>query len=304
MAKFLNTTLLNEWIPRLINETAKELVIIVPYIKTSERIYNYLFEANKRGVETTLIYRENKLSQPERDKLSKLDNLNLMHHPNVHAKCYYNEKYLIIGSMNLYEYSELNNREMGVLLYTETQLGDEDEWAVGEIHADEDVVADAINEIKRIINGAQLEKKSRETIEGGFEMKIIKTERELMQERCAELNKFFVFKRFEIVEEFNELIPTCLNYFDNIDVAITHRAEIKLNYNDDRIKNVFEKFRPHNRLFKFNGYKLFWKKPENKIFLYPDRTKPIWQNNDGEIELQNFKNGIDEVVRFLRPFIN
>lgn len=38
MAKFLNTTLLNEWIPKLINETQKELVIIVPYIKTSERI--------------------------------------------------------------------------------------------------------------------------------------------------------------------------------------------------------------------------------------------------------------------------
>ncbi len=116
MAKFLNTDLLNEWILRLIEETERELIIIVPYIKTSGRVYKQLFEANKRGVETTIVYRENKLTPEEKRKFEALDNLNLMHHPNVHAKCYYNEKYMIIGSVNLYEYSEKNNREMGVLI--------------------------------------------------------------------------------------------------------------------------------------------------------------------------------------------
>ena len=57
MAKFLNTDLLNEWITRLIEETERELIIVVPYIHTSSRIYNHLYEANKRGVETTLVYR-------------------------------------------------------------------------------------------------------------------------------------------------------------------------------------------------------------------------------------------------------
>ena len=42
MAKFLNTASLNEWIPKLIEETKRELIIIVPYIKTSDRMYNYL----------------------------------------------------------------------------------------------------------------------------------------------------------------------------------------------------------------------------------------------------------------------
>ena len=48
MAIFLNTTKLNEWIPKLINETKKELVIIVPYIKTSDKMYvDDILEASK-----------------------------------------------------------------------------------------------------------------------------------------------------------------------------------------------------------------------------------------------------------------
>ncbi len=87
MAKFLNTALLNEWIPKLIEETKSELMIIVPYIKTSDRMYNYLQEANNRGVHTVLIYRENKLLANEKAKLAALENLDLMYHPNIHCKC-------------------------------------------------------------------------------------------------------------------------------------------------------------------------------------------------------------------------
>jgi phosphatidylserine/phosphatidylglycerophosphate/cardiolipin synthase-like enzyme len=112
MAKFLNTKGLSEWIPKIIEETERELVIITPYMQLSDKIYENLVEANARGVETIIIYRENKLSENDRAKLLAIDNLNLFHHPNLHAKCYYNEKYLLIASMNLYAYSEKNNREI------------------------------------------------------------------------------------------------------------------------------------------------------------------------------------------------
>ena len=84
-------------------------------MQLSDRIYQCLVAANKRGVETVIIYRENKMKPRERAMLDVIDNLNLMHHPNIHAKCFYNEDYLLIGSMNLYEYSEKNNREMAIL---------------------------------------------------------------------------------------------------------------------------------------------------------------------------------------------
>lgn len=37
-----------------------------------------------------------------------------MFYEKLHAKCYLNEDVGIITSMNLYEFSELNNREMGI----------------------------------------------------------------------------------------------------------------------------------------------------------------------------------------------
>ena len=117
MPKFLNTQGLSTWIPRIIEETERELVIITPYMQLSDKIFNLLIEANERGVETIIIYRENKLSEKDKEKLKSIDNLNLMHHPNIHAKCYYNENFLLIASINLYEYSEKNNREMGILLH-------------------------------------------------------------------------------------------------------------------------------------------------------------------------------------------
>ena len=49
MNKFLNTSGLREWIPKMIAEAKKEMVIIVPYIKTSEKVYQSLVDADKRG---------------------------------------------------------------------------------------------------------------------------------------------------------------------------------------------------------------------------------------------------------------
>lgn len=60
--------------------------------------------------------KKSNLNRNEEDLLYRLDNLELYYLDNLHAKCYFNEENMIISSMNMYEYSEKNNREMGVLL--------------------------------------------------------------------------------------------------------------------------------------------------------------------------------------------
>lgn len=156
MAIFLNTPKLNHWIPKLIQESEKELILVVPYIQTSDNIYESLQTADKNNVEITLIYRENKLSEKEKLKLISLKNLNLLHHPNIHCKCYFNGQLLIVGSMNLYDYSEINNREMGVLIHHTSlnQKGEEDDWSCGD---DKALFDDAITEIREIVNGSKIE---------------------------------------------------------------------------------------------------------------------------------------------------
>ena len=295
MATFLNTASLNEWIPKLIEASERELIIIVPYIKVSDRVYNYLKEANQRGVETVIVYREDKLTTKEKAKLQELDNLNLMHHPNIHCKCYYNEHYLIITSMNLYEYSEKNNREMGVL-FEKSKL----------MYSGEDsLFENALEEIREIINGAQLEKKSRETAEEGFIIEIIKNEKEKTEEACNELNKFFGHKKFEAEKKLNnQWYCVCKNYFDKINLTITHRAELELKMDEDKIKDVYRAFRSNYNEYLIQGYKIYWNGIDQEIMIYVDKryTKPENQRTQEE-NYMLLKKGADETITYLRNFL-
>jgi len=296
MAKFLNTDLINEWLPRLISETQRELVIIVPYIKTPDRIYQHLLDANRRGVETTLIYRENHLLQQERAKFEALDNLNLMHHPNVHAKCYYNETYLIICSMNLYEYSSKNNREMGILLHRNSidgPYGDRD---------DEKLFLDAVKEIRSIINGAHIERASRETDTEGFEMEIIKTQKEKEEENCRFLNKHFGHKRFEVVQRGDKWSSICHNYFDKIHLVMEHRATLVLDLEEGRKEELFRRIAPKDKEFRFPGYKFYWNWHKSDMHLYPDTKHPLCKDLSGQDELHFMRKGVDELISFIRQY--
>jgi hypothetical protein len=262
-------------------------------------MYNCLYEANKRGVETTLVYRENKLTDSEKAKFQSLDNLNLMHHPNVHTKCYFNEKYLIITSMNLYEYSEINNREMGVLFHRNDL-----EKNFGSAADTEQVFKDAINEIRAIINSSHFEKKSRETIDLGFEMDIIKTDKEKVLEHCVKLNKVFLNKKFEPVETNNSCYPVCKDYFDKIDVTLNHRVEFTLNLPEPRLNEIYQKFIKQYNEFMIENFKLYWNHYKSTIYLYPNSKSNVW-NNDSETETrQHLKKGIDETIVILKKYLN
>lgn len=299
MAKFLNSAELRDWIPRVINEAERELVIIVPFIKTSKLLYESLFNANKRGVETTIVYRENTLPSDERKKLFALDNLNLLHHPNVHAKCYLNEMYLIIASMNLYEYSEKNNREMGVLLFDQASEITKENIAGKDVEA----IENGRIEINAVLNSATLEKKSRETLAEGFEMKIIKTKWDIAQDLCLVLNKEFENKRFKVENLHNKPICKCENYFDKIDVYFDDsRIEIVLNMGQDVIEMIFRRFKPNYDEFSFRYFKCYWNHPKQSVYLYPDSKFEMWREGKKEEMLHLYKNGINDVIKFLRLY--
>lgn len=195
MAEFLNTKKIREYIEKIIETAERELVIISPYLQIDEHLIKLLKNADARGVETTLVYKEQKVNDAEKNKLKQIDNLNLLHHPNIHCKTYYNERYLIITSMNLFDYSQRNNREMGVLFRrtNEESTGWNDNKNDKD---DESIFQDAIAEIKSIINSSEFEKDSRETKTIGFEMEIIKTNYDLIVEKCNNYNKFSKNKKF------------------------------------------------------------------------------------------------------------
>jgi len=116
MAKFLTTKGTSSCIEDIIRNAKDELVLVSPYLRLSEKFFQRLKEADRQNVKIYLIYGKNKLKPEEKRQLQQLKNLSLYFCKELHAKCYFNEETMVITSMNMYEYSENNNWEMGVLV--------------------------------------------------------------------------------------------------------------------------------------------------------------------------------------------
>lgn len=62
------------------------------------------------------MYGKSDLRPAEAEWLADLSFVRTSFCKNLHAKCYINERQCIITSLNLYEFSQVNNNEMGILL--------------------------------------------------------------------------------------------------------------------------------------------------------------------------------------------
>jgi hypothetical protein len=116
MAEFLTTHGTAFYLERIISEARERLVLVSPYLKVSRLLAERLHDADRSGVPLTLVYGKEELRDEERTALGRLSGLTAYFLPHLHAKCYANERHMVITSMNMYEFSEKTNREMGVLL--------------------------------------------------------------------------------------------------------------------------------------------------------------------------------------------
>ena len=138
MIRFLTTSGIASHIEDLIRTAESRVVLVSPYLQFSENFVHRLMDADSRGVEVAIIYGKDRLSDEVRDVLGKLNRLRLHYYEHLHAKCYLNEHEMVIGSMNLYEYSEKKNREMGVL-----------------VTSDEEVYQEAVAEVASIVRASK-----------------------------------------------------------------------------------------------------------------------------------------------------
>lgn len=114
MPKFLNTTAVSYHLEELIKSTKERLVLISPYLQFSDRIKEHISYLNNLKRDIRIVYRENKLHPDENNWMEKQIGVRTSICKNLHAKCYLNENEAIITSMNLYEFSQQKNNEMGI----------------------------------------------------------------------------------------------------------------------------------------------------------------------------------------------
>jgi phosphatidylserine/phosphatidylglycerophosphate/cardiolipin synthase-like enzyme len=121
MAKYLRTSSISAELENLIRDAKKELYIISPYLKLSDHIKELLNDKEREKVEVRIIFGKQELAPAEMSYLEELKYVRLYFSKNLHAKCYLNESKMIITSMNLYEFSQQNNKEMGILIDTSNE---------------------------------------------------------------------------------------------------------------------------------------------------------------------------------------
>ena len=114
MAKFLNTTGISYHLEELVKGTKEKLILISPYLRFTDRVKEHISNLNIQKKDIRIIYRENKLQLEENNWLESQIGVRTSICKNLHAKCYLNENEVIITSMNLYEFSQQNNNEMGI----------------------------------------------------------------------------------------------------------------------------------------------------------------------------------------------
>lgn len=122
MAKFLDTEGVNMYLARIIKDARERVLLVSPYLKFSDRIKEFITDKNHLNIDVRIVYGK---EEPKADVLNWLNNLphvRTSYCKNLHAKCYLNEELCIITSMNLYEFSQQNNNEIGVLFSRQNDL--------------------------------------------------------------------------------------------------------------------------------------------------------------------------------------
>ena len=154
MAKFLNTSATNYFLEELIKSAEDRLILISPFLRLNDRIKELLEDKNRLKIDVRVVYGKSELQPGEISWLTELSYLRTSYCKNLHAKCYLNEELCIVTSLNLYEFSQINNNEMGVLIRRSE---------------DAELYKDAYEEAQRIIRISDEVRISVETVEKAAE---------------------------------------------------------------------------------------------------------------------------------------
>jgi phosphatidylserine/phosphatidylglycerophosphate/cardiolipin synthase-like enzyme len=123
MATFLSTTGVSFHLERIISGAKEQVLLISPYLRTNARIREFLAERERARIDIRVVYGKTELGADEAEWLRGRPGIRVRFCKNLHAKCYVNERLALITSMNLHEFSQINNNEMGILVDRQEEPG-------------------------------------------------------------------------------------------------------------------------------------------------------------------------------------
>jgi hypothetical protein len=115
MSSFITTAKISSLIETIIKESEDFIILISPFLQIHSRLKKLIERKLKTSKVSICFVCRNNIPLDEKIWIQTLDSkVTIVFHDNLHAKCYLNEKSAIVTSINLYEYSMINNIEFGV----------------------------------------------------------------------------------------------------------------------------------------------------------------------------------------------
>ena len=146
MTQILSSSETTVCIEKIITKAESKLTIISPYVKIHHRLNNILLEKQDSNIEFDFVYGKNSdIDKKLINDIKLFKNFKILHNKNLHAKIYANEKQCLITSMNLYDFSQAHNYEIGVLINKDEEPNE---------------FLDVMTIQKRIIRGSELQHSS------------------------------------------------------------------------------------------------------------------------------------------------
>ena len=124
MAEFLTANGISDNLEKLIKNSEERLFLVSPYLQIADSLKDLIKVRDSLSIDIRVVYRKDvEINAKDKSFLQELTSVRIFACENLHAKCYLNENTAIIASMNLYQYSQQNNREMGIKVEREDESG-------------------------------------------------------------------------------------------------------------------------------------------------------------------------------------
>lgn len=268
MAEFLTTVGTSYHIENIIKSAEDFLLLVSPYLKISNVLLERILDADKKGVKISFIYGKENLTQTEHNKINKLKNINIFYADNLHAKCYCNEDQAIISSMNLYEFSERNNREMSILVNKRSE---------------NKIYKEVLEEINSIKNNSIIEQQSFVSSSKDKDKKELSSEekRELFISKISDmfLKRYTGYKYKKAKDELN-----IYNFpYQNVNLTVDYILKFKF-----KLSRYILRKAENNLLYELRdalkNYRCYWNSPKYEIWIYPYQDYNVGYQGDELIE--------------------
>ncbi len=112
--KILSTRKTSALIEEIVTESKNFVLIVSPYLKISDSLYERLVRKLNLGIRVVLLFGKVDSNFSQYQKLRDHNKSSIFFLDKLHAKIYANEDIVLVSSMNLHSYSEINNWEIGL----------------------------------------------------------------------------------------------------------------------------------------------------------------------------------------------